>query len=90
MEIPESYQAQAKEWHEKLVEKAAEQDDDLMNKFFDAGTLTEAEIKQGIRKGVISDALYPLMCGSALMNKGVQLVLDAVVDFLPSPLDINE
>jgi elongation factor G len=89
MEIPESHKDQAEEWHNKLVEKAAEQDDELMNKFFDVGTLTEAEIKRGIRKGVISDAVYPLMCGSALMNKGVQLVLDAVVDFLPCPLDIN-
>lgn len=69
MEIPENMKAQADEWHAKLVEKAAEQDDDLMNKFFDAGTLTEAEIKQGIRKGVIADAVYPLLCGSALMNK---------------------
>lgn len=89
MEIPESHKDQAEEWHNKLIEKAAEQDDELMNKFFDVGTLTEAEIKRGIRKGVISDAVYPLMCGSALMNKGVQLVLDAVVDFLPCPLDIN-
>lgn len=68
-EIPEAYKAEAEKWHAKLVEKAAEQDDDLMNKFFDAGTLTEAEIKQGLRKGVIADAVYPLMCGSALMNK---------------------
>ena len=90
MEIPESHMADAKKWHDILVEKAAEQDDALMEKFFENGTLTEAEIKQGIRKGVICDALYPLMCGSALMNKGVQLVLDAVVDFLPSPLDIND
>ncbi len=90
MDIPADMLEEAQEWHDKLVERAAEQDDDLMNKFFEEGTLTEAEVKQGIRKGVIADALYPLMCGSALMNKGVQLVLDAVVDFLPSPLDINE
>jgi elongation factor G len=88
-EIPENMKAQAEEWHAKLVEKAAEQDDELMNKFFEAGTLTEAEIKQGLRKWVISDAVYPLMCGSALMNKWVQLVLDAVVDLLPSPLDVK-
>ena len=55
-----------------------------MNKFFENGTLSEDEIKAGLRKGVIADAVYPLLCGSALMNKGVQLVLDAVVDFLPS------
>ncbi|MBP6981792.1 elongation factor G [Candidatus Gracilibacteria bacterium] len=89
MDIPASHTAEAAKWHDVLVEKAAEQDDDLMNKFFENGTLSEAEIKQGIRKGVIADALYPLMCGSALMNKGVQLVLDAVVDYLPSPLDVN-
>ncbi len=89
MEIPDSHKADADKWHAKLVEKAAEQDDELMNKFFDAGTLTEAEIIQGLRKGVISDAVYPLLCGSALMNKGVQLVLDAVVDLLPSPLDVK-
>lgn len=71
MEIPESHKDQAEEWHNKLIEKAAEQDDELMNKFFDVGTLTEAEIKRGIRKGVISDAVYPLMCGSALDRKSV-------------------
>lgn len=89
-DIPESHKVQAEEWHAKLVEKAAEQDDDLMNKFFEAGTLTEAEIKKGLRKGVIADAVYPLLCGSALMNKGLQLVIDAVVDYLPSPLDVQD
>lgn len=89
MEIPASHQADADKWHAALVEKAAEQDDELMNKFFENGTLSEAEIKQGLRKGVIADMVYPLMCGSALMNKGVQLVLDAVVDLLPSPLDVK-
>lgn len=90
IEIPESYKAKVDAMHDAIVEKAAEQSEDLMNKFFDAGTLTVAEIKQGLRKGVISDAVYPLMCGSSLMNKGVQLVLDAVVDYLPSPMDVNE
>jgi elongation factor G len=88
--IPESYNAQVTEWREKIIEKAAEQDDELMNKFFEEGTLSIEDIKKGLRKGVISDSVYPLLCGSALMNKGVQLVLDAVVDYLPSPLDINE
>lgn len=89
-DIPEDFMAQAEEFRGYLIEKAAEQDEDLMNKYFESGTLSEEEIKQGIRKGVISDSVYPLTCGSALMNKGVQLILDAVVDFLPSPLDVND
>ncbi len=89
-EIPESQKAQAQEFREKLIEKAAEQDEGLMEKYFENGTLTEDEIKQGLRKGVIADDIYPLLCGSALMNKGVQPLLDAIVDYLPSPLDVNE
>ena len=88
-EIPADLKDEAEMYREILIERAAEQDEKLMEKYFDAGTLTEDEIKQGLRKGTIADALYPLTCGSALMNKGVQLVLDAVVDFLPSPLDVN-
>jgi elongation factor G len=88
--IPDSHMAKVEEMRAELIEKAAEQSDELMNKFFETGTLEIADIKKGIRAGVICDALYPLMCGSSLMNKGVQLVLDAVVDYLPSPLDINE
>lgn len=87
--IPADLKDEAEMYREILIERAAEQDEKLMEKYFDAGTLTEDEIKQGLRKGTIADALYPLTCGSALMNKGVQLVLDAVVDFLPSPLDVN-
>jgi elongation factor G len=90
MDIPASYMDKVDAMHNEIIEKAAEQDDVLMNKFFDAGTLTVAEIKAGLRKGVISDALYLLLCGSSLMNKGVQLVIDAVVDYLPSPMDVNE
>ncbi len=89
-EIPESHKAQAEEFREKLIEKAAEQDEALMDVYFENGTLTEEEIKKGLRKGVIADDVYPLLCGSALMNKGVQPLLDAIVDFLPSPLDVNE
>ena len=88
-EIPAEYLDDANMYREMLIEKAAEQDEELMNIFFENGTLTEEQIKTGLRKGVVADVVYPLTCGSALMNKGVQLVLDAVVDFLPSPLDVN-
>ena len=88
-EIPAEYLDDANMYREMLIEKAAEQDEELMNIFFENGTLTEEQIKAGLRKGVVADVVYPLTCGSALMNKGVQLVLDAVVDFLPSPLDVN-
>ncbi len=88
--IPANLQAKVDAMHLAIIEKAAEQSDDLMNVFFDTGTLTVAEIKQGLRKGVVTDALYLLLCGSSLMNKGVQLVLDAVVDYLPSPYDVND
>lgn len=90
IEIPAELRDEAEMYREILVERAAEQDETLMNTYFENGTLTEEEIKKGIRLGVIADTLYPLLCGSALMNKGVQLLLDAVVDYLPSPLDINE
>lgn len=87
--FPENLRAQAEKMRVELVEKAAEQTEELMNAYLETGDLTIAQIKAGIRAGTISDALYPLMCGSALMNRGVQLVLDAVVDFLPCPLDID-
>ncbi len=89
-DIPESYKADVAKYREQVIEKAAEQTEELMNAYLENGTLTVEEIKKGLRIGVISNSVYPLMCGSALMNKGVQLVLDAVVDYLPSPLDVNE
>lgn len=89
IEIPASHIEKAKAMRLELIEKAAEQDDALMEKYLNGEELTIAEIKMGIRKGTVSDAIYPLMCGSALMNKGVQLVLDAVVAYLPSPMDIR-
>ncbi len=88
--VPENLKAKCEAMRAELVEKAAEQADDLMEKFFENGDLTVEEIKKGIRAWVISNVLYPLVCGSALTNKWVQLVLNAVVDYLPSPLDINE
>lgn len=88
-EIPPQYKEKVAIMRAELIERAAEQDDELMEKFFESGTLTVEEIKQGIRKGTVANNIYPLFCGSALMNKGVQPLLDAVVDYLPCPLDIN-
>ena len=88
-EIPESYKADVAKYREQVIEKAAEQTEELMNAYLENGTLSIPEIKKGLRLGVISSSVYPLLCGSALMNKGVQLVLDAVVDYLPSPLDVD-
>jgi len=90
IEIPESYKAKVDQMHIDIIEKAADQDEKLMEIYFETGTLTIPQIKEGLRKGTVADKLYLLMCGSALMNKGVQLILDAVVEYLPSPLDINE
>ncbi|MFZ3233038.1 MAG: elongation factor G [Patescibacteria group bacterium] len=89
-EIPESYKADVAKYRELVIEKAAEQTEELMNAYLENGTLSIPEIKKGLRLGVISSSVYPLLCGSALMNKGVQLVLDAVVDYLPSPLDVDD
>jgi elongation factor G len=88
--FPEDMRARAEECRLELIEKAAEQDDALMNKYLGGEELTVEEIKAGIRKGVMAGNVFPLFCGSALANVGVQKVLDAVVDYLPSPLDINE
>jgi elongation factor G len=87
-EIPDSMAAEYKEWREKLIEKVAEQDDALMEKFFAGEELTLEELRFGIRKGTLAGSLIPVLCGSALKNKGVQFMLDAVVDYLPSPLDV--
>lgn len=87
-ECPEELKEKAAQWREKLVEKAAEQDDALMEKYLSGEEITEAEIKAAIRKGVIATTLIPVFTGTALQNKGVQLVLDAVVDYLPAPDEI--
>lgn len=87
-ECPEELKAQAEEWREKLVEKAAEQDDDLMEKYLGGEDFTQDELKSAIRKGVIANTMIPVFVGTALQNKGVQPVLDAVVDYLPSPNEI--
>jgi len=88
IEIPEEYRAQAEEWHEKLIETAADFDEAIMMKYLEGEAVSEDEIKAAIRKGTISLDITPVFLGSALKNKGVQLLLDAIVDYLPSPLDI--
>jgi len=87
-DIPEDLQADAEEWREKMIEAAAEADDALMEKYFEAGDLTEEEIIQGLRQRTLSNDLVVTMCGSAFKNKGVQAVLDAIIDFMPAPVDV--
>jgi len=86
-DIPEEYLEKAKEYRQKMVESAAEQEDALMEKFFAGEELTVEEIKRAIRKGCLARAITPAFCGSAFKDKGVQPLLDAVCDYLPSPLD---
>ncbi len=88
-EIPADLVEKAKEYREKLIETVAEGDDDLLNRFLEGDTdFSVAEIKKAIRKMTINSELYPVLCGSAFKNRGVQPMLDAVVDYLPSPLDV--
>ncbi|AZU59907.1 elongation factor G [Neobacillus mesonae] len=88
VEIPEEYRAQAEEWREKLVEAVAELDEELMEKYLGGEEITKEELKAAIRKGTVNVEFYPVVCGSAFKNKGVQPMLDAVIDYLPSPLDV--
>ncbi len=87
-EIPAELVASAKEWREKMVEAAAEASEEFMNKYLEEGDLTEDEIKLGIRTRTIASEIQPMYCGSAFKNKGVQRMLDAVIEFMPSPVDI--
>ena len=87
-DIPEDLQDLAEEWREKLVEAVAETDEALMERYLEGEEISEAELKEAIRKATCAVEFYPVLCGSALKNKGVQLMLDAVVDYLPSPLDV--
>ena len=87
-EIPDNLLEQAKEWREKMVEAAAEASDELMNKYLEGGELTIAEVKLGLRTRTIASQIVPMLCGSAFKNKGVQAMLDAVLDFMPAPTDI--
>ena len=87
-EIRESLLAEAKKWREHMVEAAAEASEELMNKYLEEGDLTEEEIKTAIRQRTIASEIVPMMCGTAFKNKGVQAMLDGVIEYLPSPIDI--
>lgn len=87
-DIPAEYLEAAEEWHTKLVEAVAETDEALMEKYLDGEEITKEELKQGIRTATCNVEFFPMLCGSAFKNKGVQLLLDAVIDYLPSPLDV--
>jgi len=87
-EIPEHLLELAKEWREKLLEAAAEADEELMHKYLEGHELSPEDIKKGIRKRTIANEIVPMLCGSAFKNKGVQAMLDAVIDYLPAPTDI--
>ena len=87
-EIPEEYMAQAEEYRAKMLDQAATYDDDLLMKVLEGEDVTEEEIKAAIRKGTLAVELFPVLCGSAYKDKGVQPMLDAVIDFLPAPTDI--
>ena len=88
VDIPEELKTEADTARGEMIEAAAEQDDELMMKYLDGEELTEAEIKSGLRKGTIDGKLIPVCCGSSYKNKGVQELLDAVLDYMPSPIDI--
>ena len=87
-EIPPELQVQAEEWRGKMVEAAAESSEELMNQYLESGDLTEAEVIRGLRDRTIACEIQPMLCGTAFKNKGVQRMLDAVIDLLPSPVDI--
>ena len=88
--IPEDLQDTVDEYRAKLVEDVAESSEELMDKYLEEGDLTLEELKAGIRKLTISSEAYPVFCGTAFKNKGVQPVLNGVVDYLPSPLDVPD
>ncbi|AFQ49571.1 elongation factor G [Burkholderia cepacia] len=88
VDIPAELADTCNEWREKMVEAAAESSEDLMNQYLEAGSLTEDEIVKGLRDRTIACEIQPMLCGTAFKNKGVQRMLDAVIDFLPSPVDI--
>ncbi|ASV67656.1 MULTISPECIES: elongation factor G [Cytobacillus] len=88
-EIPEEYMDQAQEYREKLIEALAELDEELMEKYLGGEEISNEEIKAAIRQGTVNVEFYPVICGSAFKNKGVQKMLDAVIDYLPSPLDVH-
>ncbi len=87
-DIPDELRAEADKWHENMVEAAAEANEELMEKYLEGGELSEEEIKAGLRQRTIALEIFPMLCGSAFKNKGVQAMLDAVVEYLPSPEEV--
>ncbi len=87
-EIPEELRAEADKWHENMVEAAAEANEELMEKYLEGGELSEEEIKAGLRQRTIALEIFPMLCGSAFKNKGVQAMLDAVIEYMPSPEEV--
>ncbi len=87
-DIPEAYQQQADDYHEQMVESAAEANEELMESYVENGSLTIEQIKEGLRSQTLANEIVPVLCGSAFKNKGVQTLLDAVVDYMPSPIDV--
>ena len=88
-DIPEDMQSMAEEWHEKMVESAAEANEEIMDKYLEEGDLSEEDIIAGLRERTLSNEIVPCLCGSAFKNKGVQTMLDAVVDYLPAPNEVK-
>ncbi|AKC70448.1 elongation factor G [Pandoraea oxalativorans] len=88
VDIPDDLKDLAQEWHEKMIEAAAEADETLLEKYLGGETLTEDEIKAGLRKRTVAGEIVPMLCGTAFKNKGVQAMLDAVIEYLPSPVDV--
>ena len=88
-DIPEDMQAQAQEYHDKLIEAVAETDEELMMKYLEGEELTKEEIKAALRKATISNEIVPVVCGSSYKNRGVQKLLDAIVDYMPAPTDVE-
>jgi len=88
-DIPADLQDTCDEWREKMIESAAESSEELMEAYLEAGELTEDQIKAGLRKATLANEIVPMMCGTAFKNKGVQAMLDAVIEFMPSPLDVG-
>ncbi|HEB76685.1 MAG TPA: elongation factor G [Nitrospirae bacterium] len=87
-DVPEEYRAQAEEYRDKMLEALADVDETIMEKYLDGEEVTEEEIKRALRKGTLELKITPVICGSSFKNKGVQLLIDAIVDYLPSPLDV--
>jgi elongation factor G len=87
-DIPDALKDSAQEWREKMVEAAAEADEELMNKYLETGDLSVEEIKRGLRARTIANEIVPMLCGTAFKNKGVQAMLDAVIEYLPSPVEV--